>query len=157
MSEWARKFLTDFFHEAEFHAQNDPSYAPCYRRWAEQACRIAVCLQVGFFGSQAHCRELDPYCAQKAVELMKWFGAQQKELIADIVQTTEERYKARVTELAQAAPDGIKLRDAYKKIGTSRKVLEKIIRDDPQLEIVKIDTGGRPSERIILNPATMGL
>lgn len=157
MSELARNHLTTFFHESEFLAQNDPSYAPCYRRWAEQACRIAVCLQVGFYGAQAHCYELQPYCAEKAVALMKWFGAQQKELIADIVQTTEERYKAQVTELVHSIPEGVKLRDAYKKLGTSRAVLEKIIKDDPQLEIVRVETGGRPSEHITLNPATKGL
>ena len=156
MSAGARKFLTDFFYEAEHLAQCDPSFAPCYRRWAEQACRIAVCLQVCFWGYQAHCNELHEYCAQKAVELMRWFGAQQKELIADIVRTTEERYTAGVIALVQAAPGGITLREAYKKLGTSRKVLEKIIRDDPHLEIVRVDTGGRPSERIFMIPATRG-
>jgi len=157
MSEVARNYLTAFFNEAEFFAQSDPSYAPCYRRWAEQACRIAVCLQVGFYGPQAHCYELHPYCAQKAVELMKWFGAQQKELIADIVQSTEERYKTGVIELVHSTPEGVTLRKAYKKLGTTRKVLEKIIHEEPQLAIVKVDTGGRPSERIVLTPATTGL
>lgn len=155
MSAEARGYLERFFYEAENLTQKDPSFALCYRRWAEQACRIAVCLQVAFFGRQAHTHDLHPYCASKAVELVKWFGARQTELIADIVQTTEERHRDKLIELVHANGGSVTLRMAYKKIGSSRNVLVKIVSDHPQLEIVhKGGTGGRPSDTIVLTPAT---
>ena len=156
MSAEARNVMNQFHGEASQLAVQDPSLASCYRRWAEQACRIAVCIQLGFWGQKAHTYQLDVYCAQKAVALMRWFGGQQQELLHDISEEKKKTLSDRLLDLVQSHPEGISVRDAYKKLYTTKGVVNSLVDELPQLERISVQTGGRPSDVIRMKPATPG-
>jgi hypothetical protein len=107
MSPEARSVMDTFFIEAATRAAGDPALASIYRRWAEQACRIAVCIQIGIFGQGAHMHPLHGYCAQNAVRLMCWFGQQQRELLQDHADHTRSELTGRLLDLVQQHPGGI--------------------------------------------------
>lgn len=157
MSPEARVVMDSFFHEASNLALVDPTLAPLYRRWAEQACRIAVCIQIAFWGNTAHTQPLHDYCARKAVQLMRWFGQQQRELLHDHATTTKNDLTSRLLDLVQKHPDGISLRDAWKKLGSASAAVKAIIAADGRLELGAVITGGRPSDVIRMKHATPGL
>jgi hypothetical protein len=156
MSPEARTVMNAYFHEAACHASGDPTLAPLYRRWAEQACRIAVCIQIGFLGQKAHMQPLHVYCAQKAVELMRWFGQQQRELLQDLASSAEGDLTNRLVDLVQQH-GGISLRQAWKKLGCTSAAVKAIVTAHQQLELVTEFTGGRPSPVIKMKHATPGL
>jgi len=157
MSPGARSVMDTFFVEAANLAAGDPTLASIYRRWAEQACRIAVCIQIGFFGQQAHMQPLHDYCAQKAVELMRWFGQQQRELLQDLADHARNDLAGRLFDLVQKHPGGISVREASKKLRSSSAAVKAIIAADGRLELCAVLTGGRPSEVIRMKHATPGL
>jgi hypothetical protein len=157
MSPEARSVMDAFYQEAANYASTDHTLAPLYRRWAEQACRIAVCIQIAFFGTTAHTHPLDGYCAQKAVELMRWFGLQQRELLQDHSDNAQSNLTGRLLDLVQKHPNGISLRDAWKKLGSASAAVKAIIAADSRLELVAVPTAGRPTEVIRMKHATPGL
>lgn len=155
MSPEARSVMDSFFVEAANLAAGDPTLASIYRRWAEQACRIAVCIQIGFFSQQAHMQPLHGYCARKAVELMRWFGQQQCELLQDYADNARNDLAGRLFDLVQQQPDGISLRKAWKKLGSSSGAVKAIIAADSRLELTNLhSTGGRPPGVIFMKHAT---
>lgn len=157
MSPVARDGMDLFLGEADRLATEDPILAPIYRRWAEQACRIAVCIQIGFLGKEAHLQPLHEYCAQKAVELMRWFGHQQREMLQDQADHTRNNLTERLLNLVQQHPDGIALRQAWKKLASNSAAVKAIIAGDSRLELIASPTAGRPSEIIRMKHATPGL
>lgn len=157
MSSEARSVMDSFFHEAANLAVVDPTLAPIYRRWAEQACRIAVCIQIACLGRSAHTQPLHVHCALKAVELMRWFGQQQRELLQDHSDTAQSNLNSRLLDLVQQHPGGISLRKAYRKLGSSSAAVKAIVAADSGLELNFVPTGGRHLEIIRMKPATPGL
>lgn len=157
MSPEARATMDAFHAEAANLALVDPTLASVYRRWAEQACRIAVCIQIGFFGQQAHMQPLHGYCAQKAVGLMCWFGQQQRELLLDLADHARNELAGRLFDLVQQHHGVISLREAWKKLRRTSAEVKAIIAADSRLELITVPTAGRPSEVIQMKHATPGL
>ncbi|HRQ87174.1 MAG TPA: DUF3987 domain-containing protein, partial [Bacteroidia bacterium] len=157
MSPEARTIMDGFFHEAMARVGADPVLAPLYRRWAEQACRIAVCIQIAFWGREAHARPLHGYFAQKAVELMRWFGQQQRELLEDHADVARSALTGRLLDLVQQRGGEIPLREAWKKLGCDSSSVRAVVAANERLDLISVPTGGRPSEVIRLKRATPGL
>jgi len=157
MSPEARSRMDTFFIEATNRAAGDPTLASIYRRWAEQACRIAVCIQIGFFGQGAHMHPLHGYCAQKAVQLMRWFGQQQREMLQDHADHARSELAGRLLDLVQQHPGGISVRDSSKKLRRTGAAVKATVAADGRLELATLPTGGRPTEIIRMKHATPGL
>lgn len=157
MSPEARSVMDTFFVEAANLAACDPTLASIYRRWAEQACRIAVCIQIAGWGENAHAQPLHEHCALKAVELMRWFGQQQRELLQDLASKAKNELASRLLDLVQEHAGEIALRKAWKKLGSSSLSVKAIVAAHHQLELITVPTPGRPSEVIKMKHATPGL
>lgn len=157
MSPEARVVMDQFFYEAANLVVVDPALAPLYRRWAEQACRIAVCIQIACLGWTAHMQPLHVYFARKAVELMRWFGQQQRELLLDHSEASTSELARGLLDLVQQHLGGISLRQAWKKLGSSSAAVRAIVAADSRLELIAVPTTGRPTEVIRMKNATPGL
>lgn len=157
MSPEARFVMDAFFNEAANFAVLDPTLAPLYRRWAEQACRIALCISIAGWGKDAHAQPLHVHCAQKAVELMRWFGQQQRELLQEHATKAKSDLTAALLNLVQQHPGGISVRDASKKLGATSAAVKAIVAADSKLELINVPTPGRPSVVIKMKHATPGL
>lgn len=157
MSPQARTTLEAFRQEAEHRASLEPALAGCYRRWAEQACRISVCLQIARLGPSAHNTPLLYRCATDAVVLMRWFGHQQRDLLIGITEEETQILTEKLNSLVHQNPKGISIRNIYKKLGITKAKAESLIKSVENLHIQSVKTGGRPSEIVMMKNATPGL
>ena len=157
MSHIAREILETFRKISARRAEAEPALAACYRRWAEQACRIAVCLQIARLGANAHTEPLLPECAEKAVDLMCWFGQQQRDLLIGITEEGAQLLTEKLINLVHQHPEGISLRYIYKKLRIPKAEALSLVANTANLEISKTKTGGRPTEMIKMKNATPGL
>lgn len=88
---------------------------------------------------------------------MRWFGQQQRELLQDHAITAKSDLTSRLLDLVHQHPNGISLRDAWKKLGRASDAVKAIVAADSRLELIAVPTAGRPTEVIRMKHATPGL
>ena len=154
----ARRILDNFFKEVSDHIAKGPGFASCYRRWAEQACRIAVCLQVALYGRAAHTQPLRECFAAQAVLMMRWFGSQQRQMLSKVTAEKQGDLRQRLLDLVhRSGDDGVSVRAASRKLSSSSEEVRNLVALCAELKLTSKQTGGRPSEVIVMVSATPGL
>lgn len=153
----AREYLNVIYGLPDFLNSEIPHFAPLYRRWPEQVCRIAVCIQIAFWGNRAHEQPLHENCVKKGFELMWWFGSMQRALIGSLVEEKRQNLCSRLLDLVQRSGGEISLRDAWKRLGSTSAMVESAAAQAGlELETHPSD-GGRPSKLIRMKNATPAL
>lgn len=122
-------------------AADIPSYAA---RWIENAWRLALVLHAGKHGARADAGNLDSSTAQEAIEIIRWFIDSQLGLLAS---GRHSRRKGRLSALMELVTgEGKTVRVLRKNHGFEREEIDSLVAEFAPLEIVRIETAGRPSE-----------
>jgi len=80
-------------------------------RLTEQAWKISVCLHAAKYGAGAGDKQLDLETAQRAVQIIDWFAAQQLEILSAGRDAAREKMQENVLKLSDKHPEGITARD----------------------------------------------
>jgi hypothetical protein len=86
---------------------------PYAARWTEQAWRLAVVLQAGLYGRQAHKQSVTERTAESGIRLMDWFSRQQLDLLARTRAHAKTEVQQAVYEML-AAKTEITVRDVQR-------------------------------------------
>lgn len=152
LDEGARNRLQAFRRESVSDEDLYPDLAVCIRRWAELAVRISLCLHVAYHGQRASEHSVIEYFAWKAIELVRWFGEHQRDLLLSGIESKKEGQLNQLRNIVMEKADKkITVRMAAKRIGCSSEEIRKLIADEKFLVIESVPTGGRPSEVVTTN------
>ena len=122
-------------------------------RWTEQAWRISVCLHAGTHLSNAEMHEISEQTAIDAIMLTDWFAGNQLEILNELRTGKMEKRRNKLAELLKQNGGPISVRNLGLRNGLSVAEIERILKHYPaEFSRKRIDTGGRPSEIITLEP-----
>lgn len=134
-------------------------------RWAENACRLALCLHLAEYGRTAPSIELSRDTMHKAIEIVRWFSEQQLSLLADSRSQKQRQRLATLRAILLEKGGHETERVLTKHHGFSKGELADLLERYPnqisQETIKPGPLGGRPSTVIILanfgnTPSTIG-
>ncbi len=147
----ARRRLDAFRVEALEEEELYPDLAVCIRRWAEYAVRIALCLHVANHGRLARQHPVTEYFAMASIELVRWFGIHQRNLLLASIEAKKEAMAFQLGNLVGNS-SGMRLtvRMAAKRLGCSAEKIREIVSGLEILTIEKVGTGGRPSDVVTM-------
>lgn len=145
LEESARSQLDVFRNEAVRDGNRFPQISACTRRWAEQAFRVSLCLHLAHYGAVAHQYLISKYYVDKAIELISWFGQQQRELLQAGVDEDRRGLKMKMRDLVCAdSASEVTVRQLSRRLGRPASEIKTILDEMEDLEIEKIPTGGAP-------------
>jgi len=146
----ARRRLDTFRFEALRDGYLYPGIAVCTRRWAEMAVRVALCLHLAHHGQNAYQHPVGDYFAMKAIEVVRWFAAQQREVFEGSVEQSRREKLLRLMDLVlEKGSEGVTVRMASKRLGCKSVEVRHLVEGAEGLFIKEVETGGRPSELIV--------
>ncbi|MBL9160491.1 MAG: DUF3987 domain-containing protein [Verrucomicrobiales bacterium] len=149
LEERARFKLEVFKFEAERDGNRFPEISACTRRWVEQAFRVALCLHLAHYGGAAHQHVISEYHVDKAIEVVRWFGVQQQELLSASIQEGKGKLKMKIRDILSCNPTGsLTVRDLSRRVGCSASEIRRLVDEASDLELVKEPTQGRPRESV---------
>ncbi|MDF1862588.1 MAG: DUF3987 domain-containing protein [Verrucomicrobiales bacterium] len=148
LSDDARQRLDAFRVEALCAGNKSPEIAVCARRWAEMAVRVTLCLHLAHYAGKADQYRVDSYFAAKAIEVVRWFAVQQREVFEGVIEKERQEKLLRLLDLVLGSED-VTVRTAAKRLGCKSLEIRRFVEATPELAIEKVGTGGRPSELIV--------
>jgi hypothetical protein len=86
-------------------------------RWCENAWRLAVVLQAGLHGADAHNHALELTTAENAIRLSEWFACEQLELLAKGRHAVAAKVEDEVIELLADREQGRRLEPEERQLG----------------------------------------
>ncbi len=126
---------------------------PFAARWAEQAWRISMVLHAALHGIEAREHPVSAETAGNAVQLVRWFSAQQLEILAPVRGKKAQSEKTQVLKLAMQKRGGFTARDVQRKHITrkasqARSLLDEMVDEGSLLFDDIVHTGGSPTSRV---------
>ena len=149
LEEKARFRLNVFKYEAERDGNRFPEISACTRRWVEQAFRVSLCLHLAHHGGAAHQHIISEYHVYKAIEVVRWFGVQQRELLSASIQEQKGKLKMKIRDILSCNPTGgLTVRDLSRRAGCSAAEIWRIVHEASDIEIVMEPTKGCPRKSV---------
>jgi hypothetical protein len=145
--------MRDFANEVLRKIECDPDYLGMdsfLHRWAEYAWKLLLIMHVCVHKDQAATVPLSVELARNAVQIMKWLGDRQRDILTPVLsQRLNERYSILCSILQSMNLKQATLRDMERRHSFNRAELERLAREHPQtLEINRVPSAsgpGRPS------------
>lgn len=142
----AFKLFHEFDNETRRRRRKDGSefdIAPFAARWAENAWRLALVIHAGNNAEFAHAEPLTERTATQSINLMRWFIMAQLRLLAA---GRQEQRLMRLNTLRESLVNGRKsIRDLVNSNRFTKEEVEALVESTSSLEIIQINSGGRPS------------
>jgi uncharacterized protein DUF3987 len=136
----ARELLRHFHNELVPRRKTDLTDVGSFvARWHEQAWRLAATCHAIQHANLAHERILNVQTMQHAIEISRWFGAQQLQILATARHALLREQANRVEQLlSESYPDGVSLRNLQTFHNRSPEELTRLVQTFPALfEIIE--------------------
>ena len=134
-------------------AVEDDVIVQCMARWSEIAWKLALVLQVICFGVEAHKHPLHIWCAQRAIQIVEWFGIQQRLCLENAVsQSVSSKLQSIEALLCDSASGHVSSRDVQRRMKINAAEVSRLVSlSDGRLELFELESsGGRPMKMLRL-------
>ena len=123
-------------------------------RWAENACKIALVLHACYWGSRCTAKDISDETVGHAIEIVKWFAAEQLALIHAARRSKQGAMLSKLIGILSDRGGSETLRNLEKNRGITKETVKRLALAYPtKIRLPKsksTNLGGRPSATVEL-------